>query len=130
MDLSNKMSCVQSFLTRLRNRCSEVDTLTSGTGIVFSVTPSSPLTPPLLVKRLQRMPLAHVSWSPKILLGAPPFARGDLLCEGDHVPAHALPEGAADALLPAQVRDVPAERRSDGLGQADAEGVAVDVRVG
>ena len=37
MDLSNKLSSVQQFLTRLRNRCSEVETLTSGTGIVFSL---------------------------------------------------------------------------------------------
>ena len=33
----NKLGFVQQFLTRLRNRCTEVDTLTSGPGIVFSM---------------------------------------------------------------------------------------------
>lgn len=37
LDIVNKIGFVQQFLTRLRNRCTEVDTLTSGPGIVFSM---------------------------------------------------------------------------------------------
>ena len=37
LDIINKIGFVQQFLTRLRNRCTEVDTLTSGPGIVFSM---------------------------------------------------------------------------------------------
>jgi len=37
LDIINKLGFVQQFLTRLRNRCTEVDTLTSGPGIVFSM---------------------------------------------------------------------------------------------
>ena len=37
LDIVQKMGFVQQFLTRLRNRCTEVDTLTSGPGIVFSM---------------------------------------------------------------------------------------------
>lgn len=37
LDVINKLGFVQQFLTRLRNRCTEVDTLTSGPGIVFSM---------------------------------------------------------------------------------------------
>lgn len=37
LDVCHKLASVQQFLTRLRNRCSEVETLTSGTGIVFSL---------------------------------------------------------------------------------------------
>lgn len=37
LDIVTKASFVQQFLTRLRNRCTEVETLTSGPGIVFSM---------------------------------------------------------------------------------------------
>ena len=37
LDVVSKLGFVQQFLTRLRNRCTEVETLTSGPGIVFSV---------------------------------------------------------------------------------------------
>ena len=37
LDITNKLSAVQQFITRLRNRCTEVETLTSGIGIVFSL---------------------------------------------------------------------------------------------
>jgi len=33
----NKLDFVQQFLTKLRNRCTEVETLASGPGIVFSM---------------------------------------------------------------------------------------------
>jgi len=37
LDVVNKLEFVQSFLTKLRNRCTEVETLASGPGIVFSM---------------------------------------------------------------------------------------------
>ena len=37
LDVVAKVGFLQGFLTRLRNRCTEVETLTSGPGIVFSV---------------------------------------------------------------------------------------------
>jgi chloramphenicol O-acetyltransferase len=37
LDIVTKASFVQQFLTRLRNRCTEVETLTSGPGVVFSM---------------------------------------------------------------------------------------------
>lgn len=37
LDVCNKLSFVQTFLTKLRNRCTEVETLASGPGIVFSL---------------------------------------------------------------------------------------------
>lgn len=37
MNVVNKLDFVQSFLTKLRNRCTEVETLASGPGIVFSM---------------------------------------------------------------------------------------------
>lgn len=37
LDIVNKLGFVQSFLTKLRNRCTEVETLASGPGIVFSL---------------------------------------------------------------------------------------------
>lgn len=37
LDIVSKASFVQQFLTRLRNRCTEVETLTSGPGVVFSM---------------------------------------------------------------------------------------------
>ena len=37
LDVVNKLGFVQSFLTKLRNRCTEVETLASGPGIVFSM---------------------------------------------------------------------------------------------
>ena len=37
LDVVNKLTFVQSFLTKLRNRCTEVETLASGPGIVFSM---------------------------------------------------------------------------------------------
>ena len=37
LDMVNKVSSVQKFLTRLKNRCTEVETLTSGPGIVFTI---------------------------------------------------------------------------------------------
>jgi hypothetical protein len=37
LDITHKLACVQQFITRLRNRCTEVETLTSGVGVVFSV---------------------------------------------------------------------------------------------
>jgi len=37
LDISNKVACIQQFVTKLRNRCTEVETLTSGVGIVFSL---------------------------------------------------------------------------------------------
>lgn len=36
LDVSVKVGFLQTFLTRLRNRCTEVETLTSGPGLVFS----------------------------------------------------------------------------------------------
>lgn len=35
--VETKVEFLQSFLTRLRNRCTEVETLTSGPGLVFSI---------------------------------------------------------------------------------------------
>lgn len=37
LDIVTKVSFVQQFLTRLKNRCTEVETLTSGPGVVFSL---------------------------------------------------------------------------------------------
>lgn len=37
LNVVNKLDFVQSFLTKLRNRCTEVETLASGPGIVFSI---------------------------------------------------------------------------------------------
>ena len=37
MDVVSKLGFVQTFLTKLRNRCTEVHTLASGPGIVFSL---------------------------------------------------------------------------------------------
>lgn len=37
LDLINKVVPIQSFLSRLRNRCTEINTLTTGPGIVFSL---------------------------------------------------------------------------------------------
>jgi len=37
LNVVNKLDFVQSFLTKLRNRCTEVETLASGPGIVFSM---------------------------------------------------------------------------------------------
>ena len=37
LDMINKVSAVQKWLTRLKNRCTEVETLTSGPGIVFTI---------------------------------------------------------------------------------------------
>ena len=37
LDIVSKASFVQQFLTRLRNRCTNVETLTSGPGVVFSM---------------------------------------------------------------------------------------------
>lgn len=37
LNVVNKVEFVQSFLTKLRNRCTEVETLASGPGIVFSI---------------------------------------------------------------------------------------------
>jgi hypothetical protein len=37
LDMVNKVSAVQKCLTRLKNRCTEVETLTSGPGIVFTI---------------------------------------------------------------------------------------------
>lgn len=37
MNVINKLDFVQTFLTKLRNRCTEVETLASGPGIVFSI---------------------------------------------------------------------------------------------
>ena len=37
LDMINKVSAVQKCLTRLKNRCTEVETLTSGPGIVFTI---------------------------------------------------------------------------------------------
>lgn len=37
MDVTTKVEFLQTFLTRLRNRCTEVETLTSGPGLVFSI---------------------------------------------------------------------------------------------
>jgi hypothetical protein len=37
LDVVNKVEAVQSLLTKLRNRGTEVDTLTSGTGMVFTI---------------------------------------------------------------------------------------------
>ena len=37
LDIVTKASFVQQFLTRLKNRCTEVETLTSGPGVVFSM---------------------------------------------------------------------------------------------
>ena len=37
LDISNKLTAVQLFLTRMRNRGTQVETLTSGPGIVFTV---------------------------------------------------------------------------------------------
>ena len=37
LDIVSKLGFVQQFLTRLRNRSQEVQTLTSGPGIVFTV---------------------------------------------------------------------------------------------
>ena len=37
MDVVTKVDFVQNLLTKLRNRGTEVDTLTSGTGMVFTI---------------------------------------------------------------------------------------------
>lgn len=37
LDMTNKVAAVQKCLTRLKNRCTEVETLTSGPGIVFTI---------------------------------------------------------------------------------------------
>lgn len=37
LNVLNKLDFVQTFLTKLRNRCTEVETLASGPGIVFSM---------------------------------------------------------------------------------------------
>ena len=37
LDVINRVEAVQTLLTKLRNRGTEVDTLTSGTGMVFTV---------------------------------------------------------------------------------------------
>jgi hypothetical protein len=37
LNVLNKVEFVQAFLTKLRNRCTEVETLASGPGIVFSI---------------------------------------------------------------------------------------------
>lgn len=37
LDVVQKVAPVQSFLTRLKNRCTEVETLTSGPGLVFTL---------------------------------------------------------------------------------------------
>ena len=37
LDVSQKLGFVQSFLTKLRNRGTKVDTLTSGPGMVFTI---------------------------------------------------------------------------------------------
>lgn len=37
LDLSNKVTAVQSLITKMRNRGTEVETLTSGPGIVFTI---------------------------------------------------------------------------------------------
>ena len=37
LDLSNKVTAVQELLTRIRNRSTEVETLTSGPGVVITV---------------------------------------------------------------------------------------------
>ena len=37
LDVVNKLGFVQTFLTKLRNRCTEVETLAGGPGIVFSL---------------------------------------------------------------------------------------------
>lgn len=37
LDVVTKVGILQQFLTRLRNRCTEVATLTSGPGLVFSM---------------------------------------------------------------------------------------------
>ena len=37
LNVLNKLEFVQTFLTKLRNRCTEVETLASGPGIVFSM---------------------------------------------------------------------------------------------
>ena len=37
LDLINKVAPIQSFLSRLRNRCTEINTLTTGPGMVFSL---------------------------------------------------------------------------------------------
>jgi hypothetical protein len=37
LDVTTKVGFLQQFLTRLRNRCTEVETLTSGPGLVFSM---------------------------------------------------------------------------------------------
>ena len=37
LDIITKVSFVQQFLSKLRNRCTEVETLTSGPGVVFSL---------------------------------------------------------------------------------------------
>jgi len=37
LDISNKISCVQVLLTRLKNRGTAVETLTSGPGMVFTI---------------------------------------------------------------------------------------------
>ena len=37
LDITTKVAPMQKFLTKLRNRCTEVETLTSGPGYVFTV---------------------------------------------------------------------------------------------
>ena len=37
LDLSNKVTAVQSLITKMRNRGTEVETLTSGPGMVFTI---------------------------------------------------------------------------------------------
>jgi uncharacterized protein YlxW (UPF0749 family) len=37
MDIANKITAIQSLLTKLRNRATEVETLTSGPGLVITV---------------------------------------------------------------------------------------------
>ncbi len=37
LDISNKVTAVQSLITKMRNRGTEVETLTSGPGMVFTI---------------------------------------------------------------------------------------------
>jgi hypothetical protein len=37
LDVSNRVTAVQVLLTKMRNRCTEIETLTSGPGMVFTI---------------------------------------------------------------------------------------------
>jgi len=37
LDVANKINAIQVLLTRMRNRCAQIETLTSGPGMVFTI---------------------------------------------------------------------------------------------